>query len=118
MNGLTPPDGLVSKSTENAGAKFVAVFLLVSVLFFIAVAAITINFPKRRDNQSNKDNCDSNQTDSQPVVERKTEENGHTPDKFEELKKYKELLDLGIITQEEFEVKKKELLGDFGASKH
>lgn len=32
-------------------------------------------------------------------------------DKFDELKKYKELLDLKIITQEEFEEKKKELLG-------
>lgn len=29
----------------------------------------------------------------------------------EEIKKYKELLDMGIITQEEFEVKKKDLLG-------
>lgn len=31
--------------------------------------------------------------------------------KFEEIKKYKELLDSGIITQEEFDTKKKELLG-------
>ena len=31
-------------------------------------------------------------------------------DKFEEIKKYKELLDSGIITQEEFDAKKKELL--------
>ena len=31
--------------------------------------------------------------------------------KFEEIKKYKELLDLNIITQEEFDQKKKELLG-------
>ena len=29
---------------------------------------------------------------------------------FDEIKKYKELLDLGIITQEEFDAKKKELL--------
>ncbi|WP_050636140.1 SHOCT domain-containing protein [Candidatus Stoquefichus sp. SB1] len=32
-------------------------------------------------------------------------------DNYEELKKVKELLDMGIITQEEFEIKKKELLG-------
>ena len=32
-------------------------------------------------------------------------------DKFEEIKKYKALMDDGIITQEEFETKKKELLG-------
>ena len=29
----------------------------------------------------------------------------------DELKKYKELLDLGVLTQEEFDVKKKQLLG-------
>jgi predicted Zn-dependent peptidase len=29
----------------------------------------------------------------------------------EELKKFKELLDMGIITQEEFDTKKKQLLG-------
>ncbi len=33
------------------------------------------------------------------------------PDKFEEIKKYKELLDLGIISQEEFEIEKKRILG-------
>lgn len=32
-------------------------------------------------------------------------------DKFTEIEKYKELLDKGIITQEEFDKKKKELLG-------
>ena len=32
-------------------------------------------------------------------------------DAFEEIKRYKELLDLGIITQEEFAAKKRELLG-------
>ena len=33
------------------------------------------------------------------------------PNTADELKKYKELLDMGAITQEEFEAKKKELLG-------
>lgn len=36
---------------------------------------------------------------------------GGSGDKFEEVRKYKELLDQGIITEEEFERKKKELLG-------
>lgn len=31
-------------------------------------------------------------------------------DKFEEIKKYKELLDMGIVTQDEFDIKKKQLL--------
>ena len=34
-----------------------------------------------------------------------------TKDKFEDIKKYKELLDSGIITEEEFNKKKTELLG-------
>ena len=34
-----------------------------------------------------------------------------TADPYEELKKLKELLDMGIVTQEEFDKKKKELLG-------
>ena len=40
-----------------------------------------------------------------------TQHKDEMPDKFEEIKKYKELLDIGIITQEEFDAKKKELLG-------
>lgn len=36
---------------------------------------------------------------------------GSKPDAAAELKKYKELLDMGAITEEEFEAKKKELLG-------
>ncbi|MBQ7889856.1 MAG: SHOCT domain-containing protein [Erysipelotrichaceae bacterium] len=37
-------------------------------------------------------------------------EKTETMDKFEEIKKYKNLLDEGIISQEDFENKKKELL--------
>ncbi len=42
-------------------------------------------------------------------VEKPKEEPAKQLDKFEEIKKYKELLDLNIITQEEFDAKKKEL---------
>ena len=35
----------------------------------------------------------------------------HTQSNADELKKFKELLDSGVITQEEFEAKKKQLLG-------
>ena len=34
-----------------------------------------------------------------------------TEDHIEQIKKFKELLDIGAITQEEFDAKKKELLG-------
>ena len=37
--------------------------------------------------------------------------NGATLGIADELKKYKELLDSGVITQEEFDAKKKQLLG-------
>lgn len=39
------------------------------------------------------------------------QETVQTNDPYEELKKLKELLDMGIVTQEEFDKKKKELLG-------
>lgn len=42
-------------------------------------------------------------------VEKKVQDN--KPDPIGEIKKYKELLDMGIITEEEFNLKKKELLG-------
>lgn len=35
---------------------------------------------------------------------------GYSPQDFEEVKRFKELLDCGIITQEEFDEKKKQLL--------
>ena len=44
----------------------------------------------------------------EPSVEKNSAASNSTPD---ELKKYKELLDSGIITQEEFDTKKKQLLG-------
>lgn len=53
---------------------------------------------------------------NQKIREYKTNKNGSTTviqqtSAADELKKYKELLDLGIITQEEFDAKKKQLLG-------
>lgn len=38
-------------------------------------------------------------------------ENGTTASNVDEIRKYKELLDDGIIIQDEFEAKKKQLLG-------
>lgn len=38
------------------------------------------------------------------------ERNGYSPEDFEEVKRLKELLDCGVITQEEFDEKKKQLL--------
>ena len=47
-----------------------------------------------------------------PQAQEQTSQKDVAIDKgFDDIKKYKELLDLGIITQEEFDTKKKELLG-------
>ncbi len=53
---------------------------------------------------------------NQKIREYKTSKNGSTTviqqtSSADELKKFKELLDMGIITQEEFDAKKKQLLG-------
>ena len=53
-----------------------------------------------------------NYVDNSQINPHSAEENNDGTDKFEAIKKYKELLDLNIITQEEFDKKKKELLGD------
>ena len=46
-----------------------------------------------------------------PIVVMRQEEKGNKLDKFDEIKKYKELLDSGIISQEEFNAEKERLLG-------
>lgn len=47
------------------------------------------------------------------IEQKRAQTNDNLPqiDKFDEIRKYKELLDEGIISQEEFDKKKKELLG-------
>lgn len=46
-----------------------------------------------------------------PIVEKATTTIVQTASNADELKKYKELLDSGVITQEEFDTKKKQLMG-------
>ncbi|MBQ9027553.1 MAG: SHOCT domain-containing protein [Lachnospiraceae bacterium] len=46
-----------------------------------------------------------------PVSPRTSADRGYYMDPYEEVKKLKELLDMGIVTEEEFQKKKKELLG-------
>ena len=89
---------------ENTSTMFLANFMLflpMAVLLVIGVIETVVYFVKKRKNAS--------VTESASVeVEVAT-----TPQKenIDELKKYKELLDQGIITQEEFDAKKKQLLG-------
>ena len=55
-------------------------------------------------------------TDEEWEIEKKAKQNISAPvqqtaSPAEELKKFKELLDMGAITQEEFDAKKKQILG-------
>jgi hypothetical protein len=58
-------------------------------------------------NQQPNDEENTAQASEQPVSVQPVAEKY---DKFDEVKNYKDLLDQGIITQEEFDAKKKELL--------
>lgn len=71
------------------------IFLILFYLIFFSIPAIIpiIIFSTKSRNRKN-------------YIER----NGYSPEDFEALKRLKELLDCGIITQEEFDKKKKQLL--------
>ena len=71
------------------------IFLILFYLIFFSIPAIIpiIIFSTKARNRKN-------------YIER----NGYSPEDFEEVKRFKELLDCGIITQEEFDEKKKQLL--------
>ena len=57
-------------------------------------------------------NCNSTELEELTKEEVDKKKNTNTvTSPVEEIKKYKELLDSGIITQEEFDAKKKQLLG-------
>lgn len=115
--GLTPPAGLVSQTSNGDAAKFIFVFILGFIFGAVTVLMIR-SFKSGATNNDNKDDGKDNskayyqiEVDDELVVEPKLDEAEPKLDKFEEIKKYKELLDIGIITQEEFEIKKKQILG-------
>lgn len=51
------------------------------------------------------------QSKAEPQTPPTAEQSHHAADIYEDLKKWKELLDMGAITQEEYDAKKKDLLG-------
>ena len=51
------------------------------------------------------------QNERNEMINRASANNVQTQSSADELKKFKELLDMGVITQEEFDAKKKQLLG-------
>ena len=67
-----------------------------------------MSFGKLGDFNSTKDPTININTNSK--VEAKATSDNSTDKMYQELKKVKELLDTGIITQEEFDKKKKEIL--------
>lgn len=86
---LTNVWGGLENTTNNNGCQNAEA--ISAIILFIAVAAFIIFLLVLIAGKSNKP--------------KETK-----PDKFEEIKKYKELLDSGAITQEEYDAKKKELL--------
>ena len=81
----------------------VFLFLPMALLLIIGTIEIINYFVKRKNGTSETE---------VPVPDTLSEKNITTsPSNADELKKYKELLDAGVITQEEFDAKKKQLLG-------
>ena len=64
-----------------------------------------------RVNSSYTGTCACGKRKEERASSKQTHKNASADDKFDEIKKYKELLDSGIITEEEFDKKKIELLG-------
>ena len=90
----------------GVGEKVGTAFKVCTLLFISIIAGILMLC----DNESNEESNvvvyhqPAAPAPTAPIVVKKD-------DKFDEVKKYKELLENGVITQEEFENKKKELLG-------
>ena len=72
------------------------VLMLSTYLIIIVLIPLIIVFSIKTTKRHNRENF--------------TPRYGYTPEAYEQIKKQKELLDLGILTQEEFEEKKKQLL--------
>lgn len=98
----------VAKSKGRSGGWFWTGFLLGIIgLIIVCCLSKANNVTQPNDEVIFKD---PNPLPSRPLTDEPSETRNHRTDKFEEIRKYKELLDEGIITQEEFEAKKKELL--------
>lgn len=81
--------------TYGAGTFY---YLIIVIFIIITVLAFASNFIRK--------NAQEGQQKVQTVITQEIPQSN-----ADELKKYKDLLDSGVITEEEFEVKKKQLLG-------
>ena len=89
------------ENTSTMSLANLMLFLPMTGLLVIGVIETVVYFVKKRKNASVTESA------SVEVEVATTPQN----ENIDELKKYKELLDQGIITQEEFDAKKKQLLG-------
>ena len=89
------------ENTSTMSLANLMLFLPIAVLLVIGVIETVVAFVKKRKNTSVAESASV----EVEVATTPKEEN------IDKLKKYKELLDQGIITQEEFDAKKKQLLG-------
>ena len=100
-------------------------FAIQSIIYFIIdmiICSLVLSFllPKQQSNHASnyEDIPLTSKQETTSILETSTSDsqnnnsnNRNTNDKVEEMKKLKTLLDQGVITQEEFEAKKKQLLG-------
>lgn len=104
FGNVSTPKSSNRDSTEGGNVGLVVFGLIVVVLFFFLLLSGPSESEKRKEEQI------------KAARERVQEQNARKVsvtmgDSFEEIRKYKDLLDEGIISQEEFDKKKKELLG-------
>lgn len=100
-------------------------FAIQSIIYFIMdmiICSLVLSFllPKQESNHASnyEDIPLTSKYETTSILETSTSDsqninsnNRNTNDNIEEMKKFKKLLDQGVITQEEFEAKKKQLLG-------
>ena len=66
---------------------------------------------RNQDNTANNDSNENTDTTHQSTIEKKINAQSLNSSIADEIREYKKLFDEGIITQEEFDAKKKQLLG-------
>ena len=110
-NVVGVPSAVVPRQT-NYVTPIIVMLILGAIFTMLPIIIIKLADDKNdKDNIENALLTDQDKKCDEILENSKIQKTDRQSDKFEEIKKYKELLDMGIITQEEFDAKKKELLG-------
>lgn len=108
MNNSLYSISFISKKTKTKSSKYKKA--MNEAHKTLAALNMIMNETSKIDQLEN-DEEEYNENDFDEIEENEVNEDVNTSDPYEEIKKVKELLDMGIITQEEFDDKKKKLLG-------